>query len=106
MSVEADRSVLSCDGQDLAYVMISLRDENGRLNDDVERCVSITVEGPGVLQGLGTGDPMTEESFAKSTHQTFEGRLLAVIRAVGKGTIQVKCETDDLKPVLVEIVAE
>ena len=40
-----------------------------------------------MLQGLGSGNPCTEETFTADLHDTFDGRALAVIRPTGPGTI-------------------
>ena len=42
-----------------------------------------------MLQGLGSGNPCTEETFGVATHDTFNGRALAVVRPTGAGTITV-----------------
>lgn len=101
----ADRHELCGNGQDLAYVTISLVDETGLLNDDVCKHVNVRVEGNGVLQGLGTGDPMSTENFFAASHQTFEGRLLAVVRATDPGTILVHCDAEGLDPVCLTLTA-
>jgi beta-galactosidase len=54
----------------------------------------VTVDGPGVLQGLGSANPVTEESFTDSTCTTFDGRALAVIRPTGEGSITVTITAD------------
>jgi len=94
LSAQADRAILSADGQDLSYITASVVDSRGILNTAVEKTVKVTVEGPGILQGLGSADPLSEENFAGPEHKTFEGRLLAVVRATAVGTIQVVLEMD------------
>lgn len=100
----ADRTVLSADGQDLSFIAISVVDGQGRLHTTADKTVRVTVEGPGVLQGLGSADPYSTEGFAGPEHRTFEGRLLAVVRAVSAGVIQVVLESDGQR-VTVELTA-
>ena len=57
--------------------------------------MTVAVEGPAVLQGLGSGNPCTEETFGSSTHDTYDGRALAVIRPTGAGTITVTVSAPD-----------
>ena len=54
-----------------------------------DREVTVSVEGPGVLQGFGSAAPATEESYLDDVHTTFDGRALAVVRPTGAGTITV-----------------
>ncbi len=51
--------------------------------------MTVAVGGPAVLQGFGSGNPRTEETFGAPTHDTYNGRALAVIRPTGAGTITV-----------------
>ena len=89
LTAEADRTELSGCGEDLSYIMISLRDENGLLNPEASAEVTVTVEGAGVLQGLGSADVETTNRYDSSTWQTYRGRLLAVVRATQPGAITV-----------------
>ena len=69
--LHADRKVLRADHRDLAFVSILHSDQNGVIipNDDIE--VSVTVEGAGVLQGLGSARPWGEENFYEGKCTTF-----------------------------------
>jgi beta-galactosidase len=89
LSVRADRPQVRADDTDLAYVAIALADDRGNLCNQCDRPVTIEVTGPGALQGLGSARPVTEEVFTGSTHTTYDGRALAVIRPTGPGEITV-----------------
>lgn len=98
LHVEADRTVLKADGADLCYLMISLRDQDGRINPQAVRKISVTVEGAGVLQGMGTADVETGNRYDCSTWQTFEGCVLAVVRSTCEpGEIVVKVSSENEK---------
>ncbi|MFJ5103605.1 glycoside hydrolase family 2 TIM barrel-domain containing protein [Streptomyces sp. NPDC088554] len=99
----ADRPVIRADDSDLAYVELSLVDGEGTPFVE-DREVSVAVAGPGVLQGMGSGDPATEESFASATHRTFDGRAVAVVRPTGAGRIGVAVTAAGCPPV--EVVVE
>ena len=71
--------------RDLAYVEIALVDGDGNVHFGEDRAVTVAVDGPAVLQGFGSGNPCTEETFGAPTHDTFNGRALAVIRPTGAG---------------------
>jgi beta-galactosidase len=98
LSVTADRSDLRADDTDLAYLDIVLTDGDGNLRCRADRPVTVEITGPGVLQGLGSARPVTEETFTGGTHTTYDGRALAVLRPTGSGPITVtvtaeECET-------------
>ena len=89
LDVRADRTEIRADDTDLAYIDITLIDDAGRLHHAEDRAVVVEVDGPAVLQGLGSANPRTEETFGETTHDTFQGRALAVVRPTGSGTISV-----------------
>jgi beta-galactosidase len=101
LAVKSDRDELALNRGDLACVSVTLTDKAGTANMAAEKKVSVKVEGAGVLQGFGSGNPVTEESYLGTEHTSFEGRVLAVIRPTEAGTIKVSvgaegCETKTL----------
>lgn len=105
LKVEADRTQITADHKDLTYVTISIVDENGIVKPFSDRKVKVKVEGAGILQGLGSANPKSEESFTASEHSTFHGRALAVIRPTGSGSIRVTVEAEGCTAETVEIEA-
>lgn len=98
LHVEADRMALAADGADLCYLMVSLRDKEGRLNPWAQKRVTVSVQGAGTLQGFGSANPQSEGNYFDTTWPTFDGYVLAVVRAGSTpGNIQVtfSCETCD-----------
>lgn len=89
LRVASDQPTIRADDTDLAYVAIALEDADGTVPTDHDRRVSVTVEGAGVLAGLGTGRPRTEEPFGATSCVTYDGRSLAIIRPTGPGQIAV-----------------
>ena len=103
LHIDVDREILHADGADLAYVMISLRDENGLLNPQAAEEVTVTVEGAGVLQGMGSADVETGNRYDCNVWRTFEGCLLAVVRAgtePGEIAVKVKAGTEEKVAIL------
>ncbi len=81
LRVTPEASELIADGHDLAYLPIELTDDAGILRPLADRSVTVTVDGPATLLGLGSGEAITQEGFAGPSHRTFNGRALAVLRA-------------------------
>jgi len=101
----ADRTAIRADDTDLAYIAITLRDADGTLANHHDRPVTVTVDGSGVLAGLGTGRPRTEETFHAATRTTYDGRALAIVRPTGEGQITVTVTAEGLEPVTLHVRA-
>lgn len=99
----ADRTAIRADDTDLAYIAITLRDADGTLANHRDR--QVTVDGSGVLAGLGTSQPRTEESFHAVTRTTYDGRALAIVRPTGVGEIAVTVAADGMEQATVVIWA-
>lgn len=95
LDVVPDRRTIDASPSDLAYVDIDLRDADGVAATATDRRVEVIVDGPAVLQGLASARPATEESFTASSHTTYEGHAVAVVRPTGAGRIVVTVRTDD-----------
>ena len=91
LQLRSETTHLRADGQDLAYVWVELADANGTVDSLVRDRVTLEVDGPGRLAGFGTAEPAPMESFTSSSHWTYRGRALAVIRAAASaGTVRVR----------------
>ncbi len=101
----ADQREIRADGTDLAYVDITVRDAEGEVFVGLDRAVTLSVEGPGVLAGFGSAAPATEESYLDDVHTTYDGRALAVIRPTGPGWITVTATAEGCEPVEVTVEA-
>jgi beta-galactosidase len=105
LKAAADRTNISDSTIDAAFVDIALVDAAGNLHRGGDRKVTVTVDGPGTLQGLASADPRSEESFRSPTCTTYEGRALAVVRPIGSGTISVTVEAEGCASQLLAITA-
>ena len=94
LDVKVDRDRIRADDTDLAFVTITLIDNDGTTQHGADTNVTIEVDGPGELLGFGNGNPCTDERFDGRTHSTFESRALAVIRPTGAGRISVSVTAD------------
>jgi beta-galactosidase len=101
----ADRNEIRADSTDLAYVAVRLEDAEGTVSHDRDRPLTVEVTGAGVLAGLGSADPRTEEAFAGMSCTTFAGRALAIVRPTRPGEITLRVTTDGCDPVTVTVWA-
>ncbi|MBO4679602.1 MAG: hypothetical protein J5626_08025, partial [Lachnospiraceae bacterium] len=85
----AQKEILA-NGEDLAFVEISLSDENGTFVADARNRITVSVSGPGRLVGLDNGDSTDYEEYKGNSRLLFSGRLLAIIAPTDEpGTITV-----------------
>ena len=105
LKVEADRTIIEATDRDLSYVSISFADEKGILKPLVNRKVSVKVEGAGVLQGLGSGNPKPLDNYFDSEFKTYDGKVLAVIRPCESGMITVTVSAEGCTPQSIQIEA-
>ncbi|OHV44749.1 glycoside hydrolase [Parafrankia soli] len=106
LDAAADRTRITADDTDLAYIAITLVDEAGNVYNTADRKVAVEVAGPAVLQGFGSADPKPTENFFDTVRTTFDGRALAVIRPTAPGAITVTLTADGCEPSTVRIEAE
>lgn len=90
---------------DIVYIPIHAVDMNNERNMCIETPVSVCVEGAGELLALGSACPITEESYQSNTFKSYQGRVLAVVRATAKGTIRLNAFADNLESASVSIAA-
>ncbi len=78
-----DRTHLSSDWDEVAFVKAEITDADGTVIPDASDNITFAVTGAGVLAGLDNGDLASHESFRTTEHHAYEGRCLAILRAVG-----------------------
>jgi len=104
LQLSADRTELAADGDDLAFIDVFLADENGNTDMQAKRTVSVRVEGAGTLQGFGSANPETEAGYDDTAWETYDGHLLAAVRAgTCPGTLAVTFSADGCEDVTIEI---
>ena len=84
-------TVLKADGEDLAFVTVSLTDKSGTLIPDADDQLTFQVTGAGTFRAVCNGDATSLESFASPTMKLFSGQLVVVVQAASKaGTLTLK----------------
>ena len=78
---QAPDATLTADGQDLAFVTVSLVDKNGTLIPDAADQLTFSVKGAGTFRGVCNGDATSLEPFTKPAMKLFSGQLVVVLQA-------------------------
>ena len=84
---------LKSDGQDLAFVTVSLVDKNGTLIPDATDQLDFEVSGAGTFKAVCNGDATSLEVFTEPTMKLFAGQLVVVCQAgkeKGQLTLTIK----------------
>ena len=82
---------LKADGDDLAFVTVSLTDKHGTLVPDAADQLTFDVTGAGRFEAVCNGDATSLETFTKPTMKLFNGQLVVVVRAAKQaGTLTLK----------------
>ena len=106
--VWTQNSTLKSDGNDLAYVTVSLVDKNGTLIPDATDQLTFDVSGAGSFRGVCNGDATSLEVFTQPTMKLFAGQLVVVVQAgkeKGQLTLVVKDQQRKLtKKVVIPVV--
>ncbi len=104
LSIDTDRTTMEANGQDLAYVMIGLQDEAGNQNLWEEKEIAVQIEGAGSLAGFGSAEPSCERSYFDTVCKTYDGYVMAVIRAgLEPGTTTLTVSAEGLEPLTISI---
>ena len=88
ITLQADKSELKADGEDLVFVEIGMADEEGNPVENAMDYVEVLVVGAGRLVGLDNGDSTDYDPYKGTVRKLFNGKLLAIIGA--------KCEAGEI----------
>ena len=98
VTAKADRITLSADGTDLAFIEISVTDNDGNPVENARNRVSVRVSGAGRLIGMDNGDSTDYEQYKSSNRKLFSGKALAVIGTTCEaGEIRVEITSEGLE---------
>ena len=82
---------INADGEDLAFITVSLTDADGNLIPDAADQLTFEVTGAGTFEAVCNGDATSLESFKSPTMKLFNGQLVAIVRSGKKpGTLTLK----------------
>lgn len=98
LQLSTDCKQLQGNGQDLAYVTVSVVDKNGNLCPDATPVVEFSVKGAGHFRAAGNGDPTCLDLFHLPHHHAFAGQLTAIMESgTMSGTLTLTAKAKGLK---------
>lgn len=103
----ADRTNIIADGSDLSFITVNITDEHGTLAPKANHKISFSVEGPGEIVGVASGDPTNHESFKGTSHKALNGKCLVIVQSTEKeGTIKVTAKAAGLNESTLTLTSE
>ena len=97
LTLRPDKTEMKADNEDMVFVDVSLTDNTGIVKNLEDQNVTVQVTGAAKLAGIGSANPITEESYLGDTVSTWNGRMGFWIRSNGqKGTAHIQTKTDTL----------
>ena len=99
LHLECDRTSIARDGEDLAYVTVSVTDKDGNSVPTDTREVLASVSGAGEFRAIANGDPCSLEMFHHPHMHLFAGKLTVIVRskANADGPILLKVNAKGLR---------
>ncbi|KAF4958741.1 hypothetical protein FSARC_10932 [Fusarium sarcochroum] len=105
IKIEADRTGINADGEDLAFLKVAITDAKGRTVPNANNTIAFSVTGPGELVATDNGYPADFIAFPSKKRNAFSGLALAIVRSKskGRGSFTVKAESHGLKAASITI---
>lgn len=106
IELSADRTGITADGEDLAFVTVRIVDDIGRLCPWADHLVQFSLVGSGGrIVAVDNGDQTSLEPFQASSRRAFHGMCMAVVAADAgdAGSITLKAEAEGVAAATVSI---
>lgn len=105
LHLECDRTSIARNGEDLAYVTVSVVDKDGNTVPADTREVFASVSGAGEFRAIANGDPCSLELFHHPHMHLFAGKLTVIVRskANAEGPVLLKVNAKGLKAAEMEL---
>ncbi len=100
LRLEADRTTIQADGEDLAFIIVSMVDANGIEIPFASDALSFEVEGAGSFKAACNGDATSIEPFTQPQMKLFSGKVVVIVQSSQqKGTIKLTVKDQDNKKI-------
>lgn len=108
IEAKVDRAIINADGDDLAFVEISLLDKDGNIVPLADNLLHFNISGEGSIRALDNGYQADLEPYSnKKYRKAFHGKALAIIQSTkAKGKISLQISSPALVSDTVEIISK
>jgi beta-galactosidase len=102
--LSVDKPAIADNWDDVAFVTVSVVDENGTLVPEASDLITFKTEGAGVLAAVDSADINSHESYQGTTRRAFQGLCFAMLKAnADRGKIKLTATAPGLKSDTVSI---
>merc|ERR1712154_579158 len=86
------------DGQDVSLIEAKIVDNMGRRVPNADNMITFSIEGDGMIYGVGNGDPASHEPDKGSSRSAFHGRARVIVQSIRDkpGSIKLTASSDGL----------
>jgi beta-galactosidase len=96
--LDTDRTTINADGEDIAFVTVSVVDKDGNLCPTAAEQLSFSVKGKGAYRAACNGDATSLELFHLPTMKAFSGKLVVLVQSTNEaGEIELTVNGKGLK---------
>ena len=81
LELVADRTTLTADGRDIAFVTVRVVDKEGNLIPDDARLLNFRVTGAATFRAAASGNPASLDAFHLPRHHAFSGQLVTLVQS-------------------------
>ncbi|MBR3018714.1 MAG: DUF4982 domain-containing protein [Clostridia bacterium] len=96
--LSTEQTTLKAHCGDIAFIAVSVVDENGHPVENAVNRIHGSVTGAGVLLGMDNGDSADMDGYQVTSRRLFSGKLLIMVGAQEPGEIRVKVTGKGLEP--------
>jgi beta-galactosidase len=95
--LSADKSEITKDWDDVTYITATVVDTDGIICPNVDKIISFSISGPGIISAVDNGDTNSHELYQASERHVFNGKCTAIIKAISaSGKITVTANSPGL----------
>ncbi|RRO26152.1 DUF4982 domain-containing protein [Flavobacteriaceae bacterium 14752] len=96
--LESDRQTLKANGEDLAFITVSVVDRNGIPCPTANNELNFSVSGEGKFRAVCNGDPTSLDMFHKPNMKLFNGKLVVIVESTeDSGEMKLSINASNLK---------
>ncbi len=107
IELNADRNIISADGEDMAFITARIVDKDNNLCPDADNIINVSVKGDGAFKGACNGDATSLEVFTQPQMHAFKGMLvIGVISGTKAGSIHVTTSSPKLNSGNIQIITQ
>ena len=104
ITLEPSRKKLTANGDDLAFVTVSVKDKEGNLCPLADNLIRFTVSGAGRLRAVDNGNAASVEPFEADYRKAFSGKCMALVQSSNDtGIITIKASGAGLRSAILQI---